>query len=123
MSIISPCHLRDEVVRPSQAGRVLTQPEPTSGRASLHRYSPGGEYDGNEYGGLPVNCYVLFTLPTLFADLTCNDDHGHVAFDAPSSTSASTRVEIVGTQRAGRLGGELRDRQRRHNPVSGSRDS
>ena len=21
---------------------------------ALHRYSPGGEYDGNEYGGLPV---------------------------------------------------------------------
>ena len=41
----------------------LTQPEPTSGRASLHRYSPGGEYDGNEYGGLPVKpCIFVRTL-------------------------------------------------------------
>lgn len=32
--------------RGSQPGLPrLTQPEPTSGRASLHRYSPGGEYD------------------------------------------------------------------------------
>ena len=46
--------------RGSQPGLPrLTQPEPTSGRASLHRYSPGGEYDGNEYGGLPVNCSVF----------------------------------------------------------------
>jgi len=22
---------------------------------AFHRYSPGGEYDGNEYGGLPAN--------------------------------------------------------------------
>jgi hypothetical protein len=26
---------------------------------ALHRYSPGGEYDGNEYGGLPAKLVVF----------------------------------------------------------------
>ena len=26
---------------------------------ALHRYSPGGEYDGNEYGGLPAKYRIL----------------------------------------------------------------
>jgi hypothetical protein len=35
----------------------------------LHRYSPGGEYDGNEYGGLPVNCslFVIMLCTNIFA--------------------------------------------------------
>jgi len=29
---------------------------------ALHRYSPGGEYDGNEYGGLPAEPVVLHQM-------------------------------------------------------------
>jgi hypothetical protein len=53
------------VRRRSKPRSRLTQPEPTSGRASLHRYSPGGECDGNEYGGLPVNPVVLHQMNQL----------------------------------------------------------
>jgi hypothetical protein len=38
--------------------------------ARLHRYSPGGEYDGNEYGGLPVLRFVNYVTAHHISRLT-----------------------------------------------------
>jgi hypothetical protein len=43
------------IAGPSLAHARLVSPWRTQLLIALHRYSPGGEYDGNEYGGLPVN--------------------------------------------------------------------
>jgi hypothetical protein len=47
------------IAGPSLAHARLVSPWRMQLLIALHRYSPGGEYDGNEYGGLPVNPSVF----------------------------------------------------------------
>ena len=46
------------IAGPSLAHARLVLPWRTQLLIGLHRYSPGGEYDGNEYGGLPVRSNI-----------------------------------------------------------------
>jgi hypothetical protein len=50
--------------------RIATGPPNGFPPQSLHRYSPGGEYEVNEYGGLPVKP-VVFAIMLYCTAIRC----------------------------------------------------